>query len=103
MAYKLIRTDAFQRDLDAVIAYIAFSLDNKPAAVSLLEEIEKCYEGLEHMPLMYEACHDSYLKKLGYRKACIRNYILVYKVEEEAKTVHLMRLFHGRQDYEKLI
>ncbi|MCC8078835.1 MAG: hypothetical protein LIO57_02075 [Oscillospiraceae bacterium] len=29
--------------------------------------------------------------------------MLVYKVDEAKKTVNILRLFHGRQDYEKLI
>lgn len=103
MAYKLIRTDAFQSDLDAVIRYIALSLENKIAAVSLLDAIKESYDGIKRMPLMYEACRDPYLKELGYRKAVIRNYVMVYKVVEESQTVYIMRLFHGRQDYEKLI
>ena len=52
---------------------------------------------------MYVSCNDPHLKSLGYRKAVIRNYILIYKVDETEKIVYLMRLFHGRQDYEKLI
>ncbi len=103
MAYKVKRTNAFDRDLDAVIGYIALSLENKPAAASLLNDIEKCYGELERMPLMYAACHDPYLRELGYRKAVIHNYILIYKVNEDEKIVYIMRLFHGRQDYEKLI
>ncbi len=103
MAYKLIKTDSFQRDLDAVIGYIALSLENKIAAASLLDAVEKSYDGIERMPLMYEACHDPHLKELGYRKAAIRNYIMVYRVDEGAKAVHILRLFHSRQDYEKLI
>ena len=103
MAYKIHKTDAFERDLDAVIGYIVLSLENKIAAASLLDAIEKCYDDLERMPLMYEACHDPYLKELGYRKAGIHNYIIVYKVDEESKIVNIMRLFHGRQNYEKLI
>lgn len=103
MAYKLHRTDAFERDLDTVIGYIVLSLENKDAAASLLDAIEKCYDDLEHIPLMYEACRNTYLKELGYQKAGIRNYIIVYKVDEKSKTVNIMRLFHGKQDYEKLI
>lgn len=103
MAYKLIKTDSFLRDLDAVIGYIALTLENKAAAASLLEAIEKSYDGIEHMPLMYEACRDPYLKGLGYRKAVIRSYIMIYKVDEETETVYILRLFHGRQDYEKLL
>ncbi len=103
MAYKLIKTDSFQRDLDAVIGYIALSLENKIAAASLLDAVEKSYDGIERMPLMYEACHDPHLKELGYRKAVIRNYIMIYRVDEGAKTVYILRMLHGRQDYEKLI
>lgn len=62
MAYKIIKTDSFQRDLAAVISYIVLSLENKPAAVLLLKAIETCYDELERMPLMYEACHDPHLQ-----------------------------------------
>ncbi len=103
MVYKLIKTDSFQRDLDTVIGYIVLSLENKIAAASLVGAIEKSYDEIARMPLMYEACHDPHLKKLGYRKAVIRNYSMVYKVDEVAKTVYILRLFHGRQDYMKLI
>lgn len=103
MVYKINRTDAFQRDLDAAIGYIVISLENKIAATALLDAIEKSYDNLEHMPLMYEACHDPALKELGYRKVGVHNYIMVYKVDEDARTVNMMRFFHGRQDYEKLI
>ena len=103
MNYKLVITASFQRDLDAVLAYIVLSLKNKPAAASLLSSIDKCFDNLERMPLMYSACHDPYLKELGYRKAVIGGYNVVYKVSNDTKAVYIMRLFHGRQDYEKLI
>jgi plasmid stabilization system protein ParE len=103
MAYDLMKTDPFQQDLDAVIGYIALILKNKPAAASLLDLIQKCYDEIERMPLMYEACRDPHLKSMGYRKAIIHNYVLVYKVDEERKKVYIMRFFHGSQDYEKLI
>ena len=56
MAYKLIKTDSYQRDLDAVIAYIALSLENKIAAASLLDTIEASYDHLQQTPLMYVSC-----------------------------------------------
>jgi plasmid stabilization system protein ParE len=103
MAYDLIKTDPFQQDLDSAIGYITLVLKNKVAAASLLDSVKKCYDEIERMPLMYEACRDPYLKSLGYRKAIIHNYVMVYKVDEEHQTVHIMRFFHGSQDYEKLI
>lgn len=103
MGYKIVETNSFQKDLDHVISYIVLALKNGPAAAALLDAVDKCYDGLEQTPFMYAACNDPYLKELGYRKAGVKNYIIVYKVDEAAKTVNIMRLFHGRQDYEKLI
>ena len=103
MAYKLFTTDAFQADLEAAVRYIALSLENRIAAASLLDAVEKSYDAIKYMPLMYEACQDPHLKELGYRKVAVRNYIMVYRVDEKAQTVYMMRLFHGRQDYEKLL
>ena len=58
MAYKIVKTDSYQRDLDGVVGYIALSLVNKTAAVSLLDAVEKVYDDLERMPLMFGFCDD---------------------------------------------
>lgn len=58
---------------------------------------------MEKMPLMYGFCIDPRLRALGYHKAIIKNYVMVYKVDESAKVVTILRFFYGRQDYEKLI
>lgn len=52
---------------------------------------------------MYEKCFDPRLKREGYRKAVIKHYILVYKFDESAKTVNVLRFFYGAQDYMKQI
>ena len=91
MAYKLVKTDSFQRDLDAAIGYIVLSLENKTAAASLLDAIEQCYDGIERMPLMYESCHDPRLRELGYRRVVIRNYIMIYQVDKDSETVNILR------------
>jgi mRNA-degrading endonuclease RelE of RelBE toxin-antitoxin system len=43
------------------------------------------------------------VEKEGYRKAVIKNYILLYKVDETAKTVSVLRFFYGARDYMKLV
>ena len=103
MAYKIIKTDSYQRDLDGAVGYIALSLSNKTAAASLLDAVEKIYDDLERMPLMYSFCDDPHLRDMKYHKAVIKNYIMVYAVDEDAKVVTILRFFHGRQNYEKLI
>jgi len=52
---------------------------------------------------MYERCRDLRLEKEAYHRATIKNYLLVYKVNESAKAVIIYRFFYGSQDYIKQI
>ena len=93
MAYKIVKTNSYQRDLDSAVGYIVLSLVNKTAAVSLLDAVEKIYDDLERMPLMYGFCDDQRLRDLKYHKAVIKNYVMVYKDDEDEKTVNILRFF----------
>lgn len=101
--YKLIVTEFAHQDLDNIVSYIAVQLANTAAASDFLDEVERCYGYLKSNPMMYSKCDDSRLKKYGYRKAVIKNYILVYKVDEIGKTVVALRFFYGSRDYARLI
>lgn len=101
--YNLVVSELAHRDLDNIVSYIAVQLANPIAATKFLDEVEKCYGCLKSNPLMYERCYDALLEKEGYHKVTIKNYVLVYKVEEAARTVIIHRFFYGAQDYVKLI
>ena len=101
--YRLVVSEFAHEDLDNIISYIAVQLANPIAATNVLNEVEKCYGYLKSNPLMYERCHDARLENEGYRKAAIKNFVLVYKVDEAAKAVIICRFFYGAQDYVKLI
>jgi len=103
MAYKLIETELAVQDLNSILAYITLSLANPITASAFADAVEDYYSNLEKMLLMFELCCDSRLRALGYHKAVIENYVMVYKVDENARTVNILRFFYGRQDYEKLI
>ena len=103
MAYKIVETAGAERDLSRITEYILHSLENRTAAAAFLDEVEKCYDDLSTMPMMYEACRTPHLRAMGYRRAGIRSYIMIYKVDEAKKEVVVLRFFHGRQDYEKLL
>ena len=78
-------------------------LDNADAAASFLDEVDACYTRMEGMPFLFEECHDPRLKALQYRRAIIKHYVMVYRVDEAEKTVYVLRFFYGARDYEKLI
>lgn len=101
--YKLIVSELAHQDLDNIVSYIAIQLANPAAASEFLDEVEKCYGYLKDNPGMYEVCRNMRLEKEGYRRAVIKNYVVVYKTNEEAKTVFILRFFYGAQDYIKLL
>jgi plasmid stabilization system protein ParE len=78
-------------------------LANPEAASDFLDEVDRCYGYLKSKPVIYSKCNDSRLGKEGYRKAVIKSYVLIYKVDEVGKRVIVLRFFYGARDYAKLL
>lgn len=97
--YRLTISDIANQDLDGIISYMAVDLSNPDAATDFLDELDKCYSHLEENPYTYAECSSSALRRRGYRKAVINRYILIFAVDESAKTVDIYRIFHGMQNY----
>ena len=101
--YKLDISDRAEEDFDKIIKYLSENLDSPQAAASFSDKVEACYEHLENTPYIYAECYDSKLKNEGFRRAVIKNYILLFKIYEEQKSVWIYRFFHSMQDYANLI
>jgi plasmid stabilization system protein ParE len=103
MAYDLIITKAAQSQIDDILSYISQKLDNPSAAKDFLNAIEDCYSYLTFNPFIYPECDNDGLKSQKLRKAIIKNYVMLFKVDKSKKIVYIMYFFFGRQDYMKLI
>ena len=101
--YKLIITQLAHDDLDKILDYISVDLANQKAATEFLTEVIKCYEYLKTNPYIYAAAEDRRLSKEGYRKALIKNYILVFKVDDLTKTTTIYRFFYAARDFYKYL
>lgn len=99
--YNVIVTKSAHKDLEKIYSYIAINLDNKIAANTFLNEVENSYNKLQSNPTLYAHCNDERLANLKYRRVVIKNYILVFKIDESKKTVYILRFFHSKQDYQK--
>ena len=94
--YKIRVTELAHEDLEQIISYIACTLASPAAATAFADKVADCYSQLEKNPLMYELCRNDQLRKLFYRRAVIKKYIMVYRVEESSKTVYILRFFYGK-------
>jgi len=101
--YKLVITELAEDDLDEIVKYIAVELTAPTAATAFIDAVSECYNRIEQNPLCYEAARDLKLRLEGYRRAVIKNYIMLYKVFPDNEEVVVYRFFHGRRDYASLI
>ena len=90
-------------DLQGTYEYIATTLEAPLAALAFLDDVDTCYVRLKENPYLYEQCREPRLRREGYRRAVIGNYILVYRPLDETKIVEVHRIFYGQQNYTKLI
>ena len=97
--YKVVISPSANADLFNALKYIAYELENPSAAEKLADEVERCYADLEEMPAAHELCRDPVLRRLGYRRYPIDNYIVIFRVVEKVKDVRVVHFFHMTQDY----
>ena len=103
MAYKVVETQSAIKDLSEIISHIVVCLQNPQAASELADEITKCYTNLAHIPKMYEICNGARNREKGYRRIIVKNYIVVYRLDEAAKIVYILRIFYGKRNYLEML
>ena len=59
------------------------------------------YTRLEKTPFLYALCQHKLLSRRGYRKAFIRGYLLIYRVDEVQGVVYIERFFSDMEDFEQ--
>jgi plasmid stabilization system protein ParE len=97
--YTLEITASAEADLNQITDYLGNTLANPPAALAVLDEVDRVSDTLEETPELFPLCADSRLAELGYRKAIIRAYILVYEIDRQAQVVRVLRFFHESENY----
>jgi toxin ParE1/3/4 len=102
-SYSVKFTPKAMNDLDEIYRYISDELFAEDAANNLLERIETSILGLKDFPFSCNFVADEFLKKKGYRKLIIDNYIAFYLVDELNKRVVIMRILYGRRKYQDLL
>jgi len=101
--YFLNITDIAEEDILSTVRYIANVLKAPMAANNLLDEIEKYEEILENTPNIYPFVSDEYLAKKGLRFVMVKNYIMFYTINEDEKTVNVIRFLYGRRDWNNIL
>lgn len=97
--YKVEYLPLFLRDLDQITDYIKINLNNKKAALNLLNEIEKEIKSRAYNPEAYEKYITK--KNLVYYRIYVKKYTIFYTVKEN--TMILRRILYSKRNLKRLI
>ncbi len=101
--YEVHWTSLAKEDLVCAITYIADMLKAPLAAERLLDDIEKETTVLAENPYLFPLSHDEYIAHRGIRHVKVKNYMLFYTVNEDARTITIIRLLYARRDWIQLL
>lgn len=101
--YKILMTGPAVDDLQSMTRYIADELHEPATAKKLVGKIREAVMSLAGMPTRHAVVVDERLATLGIRKLIVENYIVFYVISEKDETVSVIRILHGRRDWEHLI
>ena len=96
-------TNIAEEDIASAIDYIANVLSAPMAANNLLSEVEEKEKILEETPTIYPFVSDDYLARKGIKFVKIKNYMMFYIIDEEEKTVTIIRFLYGRRDWKNIL
>ena len=85
--YSVRLTSRALWDLDGIYAYIAKTLLEPGTALKLVDEIEEAVLSLEQLPHRGPERKTGAYANRGYRQLFVKNYTVVYRVEEAQKQV----------------
>lgn len=99
--YDIKYSELFYRDLNSIINYIKYELENTIAAKKLLDEvIQKVYNRADN-PEAYEKYFSTRKRKNTYYKIYIKNYTIFYVVKENIMEVR--RMLYSRRNIKNIM
>jgi plasmid stabilization system protein ParE len=97
--FTLKFSSRINNDIVSSIGYIKNTLKAPIAAENHFNELKKAYEKLKENPYTRPLVRNKYLASQGIRVIKVKNYILIYYIEEENKEVFLYRFMYARRDW----
>ena len=102
-AWQVVVSTSTFNDLAGAVSYIRDTLCAPAAALAFESEFFERAENLSALPHSFPLVRDPDFAARGYRWCDVRNYMLFYTVDDERRTVNILRLIHGTRDWQSLL
>jgi toxin ParE1/3/4 len=99
--YEIIYQPDAINDLENIYEYYLEMSCDKKVAERIIQIIARAIDGLSFMPQLNPIMLD--FEQRGLRKLVCDNYIIPFIINDETKTVYVLRIFHGKMNYKNLL
>jgi len=103
MAYKILRADKADDQLNELIQYISMDSGSVEIALNYLQKIEHAIALLAEHPYLGRYPRYSILKKRGYRVLVVEKHLVFYIPNESKKIVFIHAVVDARREYQYLV
>ncbi len=102
-SYSVVYSPEAMDDLREIYTYIAFTLMVPESAEKQVNRIRKEVRSLDFMPSRYSFVDWEPWKSMGMHKVPIDNFVVYYTVNDDSRTVTVIRIFYGGQDVGNIV
>ena len=101
--YKVIIEAPAEFDLREAIHYITETLKEPATARRIYRSIKDKILKLDQMPLRFPFVRDKVLASRGLHWMPVENYSVFYVVDEDERTVNVLRILYSRREWQVLL
>lgn len=98
--YRLKIHDKAQLDAERIAKYIKFSLLNSKAAKDFTNILYRRYITICKNPHLFPS---EYIDGRLYKKAMVKKYIVLFRIDENTQTIHIIAIGHSLQKRRNIV
>nr|WP_296011906.1 type II toxin-antitoxin system RelE/ParE family toxin [uncultured Blautia sp.] len=102
-SYSIVYSPEAMDDLREIYSYIAFTLLVPETAQKQVNRIRKEVRSLDFMPSRYSLVDWESWKSMGMHKVPVDNFVVYYTVNDDSRTVTMIRIFYGGRDVANIV
>ena len=95
MEYEIVISDTCLEEIEKNCDYIKNVLKAEPASNRLRKKIRKIIRELKNSPKIYAKIDKTDRVGRNYRRIVIDNYVIIYTIVEEDKTILISHMYYG--------
>ena len=96
--YKLYYLPIARQDVEDIIHYVSYNLNNLSAAKNLANYFVESAENILCFPYGFSIYDISGELKKEYRKIKVKNYYMFYTIDEDSKTITIVRVIYKKMN-----